>query len=475
MSTNRLLIESVSFFSSHIARLDSFGYVGRKSFGALRIAISILILGFFIGALSGPGRDDVTSSKQTAMSSDKMGTRSPNKPKQTNESAPTPTSTNVTELNNADNKKRILSVKNGDTLMSIMLAAGIGRYEAHEAINALRVVYDPRGLRVGQRIELSFSSDDKLEEMSLDASAMRRVAVRRHSSNIFNAIEIKRDLTRKVSYAMGTINSNLYKAAIGQEVPMSVLAELVRIYSWDVDFQREIQKGDSFEVAYERFVDLNGEIVQYGKVIFARMTLSGAIKPLYEFELRPGRTDYFDDKGGSAKRPLLRTPIDGARLSSGFGKRRHPILGYTKIHRGVDFSAPTGTPIYAAGDGVITFRGRKGAYGKYIRIKHAAGYSTAYAHLSRYKKGVTQGRRVKQGEVIGYVGSTGRSTGPHLHYEILVGGRQTNPLTIKMPSGITLKGPDLARFQIKTANISALVSELKLKSSGGKQPETTER
>ena len=200
------------------------------------------------------------------------------------------------------------------------------------------------------------------------------------------------------------------------------------------------------------------------------MTLSGSVKPLYEFELRPGRSDYFDDRGRSAKRPLLRTPIDGARLSSGFGKRRHPILGYTKVHRGVDFAAPTGTPIYAAGDGIITFRGRKGAYGKYIRIRHAAGYSTAYAHMSRYKKGVTQGRRVKQGEVIGYVGSTGRSTGPHLHYEILVRGRQTNPLTIKMPSGITLKGQDLARFQIKIANISALVSELHLTPGGQKQP-----
>ncbi len=465
----------MSFLSSHIARLDSFGYVGRESFGALRIAISILILGFFIGALTGPDQDDVLASKQPAMSSDKMGNGSPNKPKQTAEFAPTPTSTNVTELNNADNKKHSLSVKNGDTLMSIMLAAGIGRYEAHEAINALRVVYDPRALRVGQLIELSFSSDDKLEEMSLNPSAMRRVAVRRHNTDIFKAIEIKRNLTRKVSYAMGIINSSLYKAAIVQEVPMSVLAELVRIYSWDVDFQREIQKGDSFEVAYERFVDLNDEIVQYGKVIFARMTLSGAIKPLYEFELRPGRTDYFDDKGRSAKRPLLRTPIDGARLSSRFGKRRHPILGYTKVHRGVDFAAPTGTPIYAAGDGIINFRGRKGAYGKYISIRHAAGYSTAYAHLSRFKKGVTQGRRVKQGEVIGYVGSTGRSTGPHLHYEILVGGRQTNPLTIKMPSGTTLKGPDLARFQIKTANISALVSELQLKSIGRKKTETTER
>ena len=311
--------------------------------------------------------------------------------------------------------------------------------------------------------------------MMFAPSAIRQVVVRRDIDGAFKGFESKRNLARKISYARGTINSSLYKAAIAQNVPLSVLAELIRIYSWDVDFQREVQKGDSFEVAYENFVDLDGEIVQHGKVLFASMILSGAVKPLYEFELRPGRTNYFDDQGRSAKRPLLRTPIDGARLSSRFGKRRHPILGYTKVHRGVDFAAPTGTPIYAAGDGVITFRGRKGAYGKYIRIRHAAGYSTAYAHLSRFKKGATQGRRVKQGEVIGYVGSTGRSTGPHLHYEILVGGRQTNPLTIKMPSGTTLKGRDLARFQTKTATISALVSELQLAASDQKQSKTTKR
>ena len=465
----------MSFFSSQIARLESFGYVGRENFGALKIAVCILILGLFIGALGSPDPDDVLSEKQKTESSIKMGSGLPSTPKQTIEFIPTSTPKNVTGLNNTEDKQRSLVVRNGDTLMSIMLAEGIDRHEAYEAISALRGIYDPRDLRVGQRVELSFSSDTTFTEMSLEPSTVRRVTVRRHNPDAFKAFETKRDLARKISFAKGIINSSLYKAAVSQEVPLSVLAELIRIYSWDVDFQREIQKGDSFEVAYERFVDLNGEIVQHGKVIFARMTLSGSVKPLYEFELRPGRSDYFDDGGRSAKRPLLRTPIDGARLSSGFGKRRHPILGYTKVHRGVDFAAPTGTPIYAAGDGIITFRGRKGAYGKYIRIRHAAGYSTAYAHMSRYKKGVTQGRRVKQGEVIGYVGSTGRSTGPHLHYEILVRGQQTNPLTIKMPSGITLKGEDLARFQIKIANISALVSEFHLTPGGQKQPKTIER
>ena len=212
-----------------------------------------------------------------------------------------------------------------------------------------------------------------------------------------------------------------------------------------------------------RVHDDDGHVVRHGQVIYARMILSGAAKPLYRFELRPGKTDYFDDTGRSAKRPLLRTPIDGARLSSRFGKRRHPILGYTKMHRGVDFAAPTGTPIYAAGDGVIAFRGRKSGYGKYIRIRHAGGFNSAYAHMSRFRKGVTQGSRVKQGQVIGYVGSTGRSTGPHLHYEILARGRQVNPLTIKMPSGIKLGRKDFARFEVKRANIATLVANLQKK------------
>lgn len=356
-------------------------------------------------------------------------------------------------------KKRDLKVRSGDTLMSIMLSAGIGRDDAHDAVSALRAVYDPKALRVGQRISLTLS-DDGLQEMRLDPSVIRQIAVRRDNATSFRAFEVKRTLTRRIKFAEGVITSSLYKAAVKKKVPLSVLAELMRVYSWDVDFQREIQSGDRFEVAYERFVDDEGVVVRHGEVLYARMNLSGAEKPLYRFESRPGIVDYFDNKGRSAKRPLLRTPIDGARLSSRFGKRRHPVLGYTKMHRGVDFAAATGTPIYAAGDGVISYRGRKGGYGKYIRIRHAGGFNTAYAHMSRFNRKVTLGTRVRQGQVIGYVGTTGRSTGPHLHYEILAGGRQVNPLTVKMPSGIKLGKKSFAKFVAKRANIDALVADL---------------
>jgi len=457
----------VSFFSLQRTRPESFSYIGRKGFGPVKIAMAILVIGLFIGAIGEPDGNSVSALTSPNLPVDKIES----KPQSTAEKPLDLTlATAIVETadldhtlhkeNIPDEKKRVLTVRNGDTLMSIMLSTGIVRDEAYYAISALRTLYDPKDLRVGQRIHITLSSDDKLRGMMLGPSVFRQIFVRRNKAGSFRAFETERKLTRKITFARGTISSSLYKSAVREEVPPSVLAELVRIYSWDVDFQREIQKGDGFEVAYEKLIDGLGDEVQHGEVIFARMVLSGVSKPLYRFEVRPGKIEYFDRAGRSAKRPLLRTPIDGARLSSRYGKRRHPVLGYTKMHRGVDFAAPPGTPIYAAGDGIVSFRGRKGAFGKYIRIRHAGGFSSAYAHMSRYKKGVALGTRVKQGEIIGFVGSTGRSTGPHLHYEILTGGRQVNPLTIKMPSGVKLDQKDLIRFQVKRAKIANLITEL---------------
>ena len=446
-----------------IVRPKSYSYIGREGHGALHIALSVLVLGLSIGIIAGPsgspqaGLNTPTGATLAAIEETHIQTapilEAP--PEQILASIPPQAAPEP----NPD-KKQNLKVRRGDTLMSIMLSAGVGRDEANNAVSALRAVYNPKDLRIGQRIHLTMSKDDGLKEMRLDPSVIRQIAVRRDNATSFRAFETQRTLTRRVDFARGVIKSSLYKAAVKRDVPLSVLGELIRIYSWDVDFQREIQSGDRFEVAYERFVDDEGTVVRHGEVIYARLNLSGDQKALYRFESRPGKIDYFDEKGRSAKRPLLRTPIDGARLSSRFGKRRHPVLGYTKMHRGVDFAAATGTPIYAAGDGVISYRGRKGGYGKYVRIRHAGGYNTAYAHMSRFRKGVTLGSRVRQGQVIGYVGTTGRSTGPHLHYEILAGGRQVNPLTVKMPSGIKLGKKTFAKFQAKRANIDALVAGL---------------
>tara|TARA_R110000868_G_scaffold55460_5_gene172525 strand:- start:28299 stop:29693 length:1395 start_codon:yes stop_codon:yes gene_type:complete len=455
----------VSLHVPRFTRSESFSYVGREGHGSLHIALSVLVLGLSIGIIAGPSGSpqagiNTPASAVLAAAEDSHVRTAPmlEQPpalilaSAVPEPAPEPAVSRE--------KKRNLKVRSGDTLMSIMLSAGVGRNDANDAVSALRAVYDPKDLRVGQRIHLTMSQDDGLKEIRLDPSVLRQIAIRRDDATSFRAFETQRTLTRRVQFAQGVIKSSLYKAAVRQDVPLSVLAEIIRIYSWDVDFQREIQSGDRFEVAYERFVDDEGDVVRHGEVIFARLNLSGDLNALYRFESRPGSVDYFDEKGRSAKRPLLRTPIDGARLSSRFGKRRHPVLGYTRMHRGVDFAAATGTPIYAAGDGVVSYRGRKGGYGNYIRLRHSAGYNTAYAHMSRFKKGIALGSRVRQGQVIGFVGTTGRSTGPHLHYEILSNGRQVNPLTVKMPSGTRLGKKELAKFQSKRANIDALVAGL---------------
>ena len=231
------------------------------------------------------------------------------------------------------------------------------------------------------------------------------------------------------------------------------MIDLIRAYSYEVDFQRDIRKGDRFEVMFERLYDSDRGLVYTGNLLYAALTLGRTTLEIYRHQPAGGEADYFNGRGESVRKDLLRTPIDGARISSRYGERKHPILGYTKMHRGVDFAAPKGTPIYAAGDGVIVALGRNGAYGKYVRIRHNSQYTTAYGHLSRYAKGMESGRRVKQGQVIGYVGSTGRSTGPHLHYEVSYQGSRINPMSLKLPAGYKLEGEELTAFQEARAQI----------------------
>ena len=354
-----------------------------------------------------------------------------------------------------------LRVAPGDTLAGLLVGAGIPRDEAHGAVAALRKLFDPRRIRPGQEITLHFrpapdgAEGDRFLGLTLDVDYRRRIAVSRTAADGFRAAEEERALSRTLVRAAGTITANLFDDATAESVPTAVLVAVIRAYSWDVDFQRAIRRGDRFEVLFERFHDETGALVHAGGFVFADLALSGQRHPIYRHATEDGLTDYFDPRGHSARKALLLTPIDGARLSSRYGKRRHPILGYTKMHRGLDFAAPSGTPIYAGGDGSIEVAGRNGAYGRYVRIRHNATYSTAYGHMRRFARGMRRGARVKQGQVIGYVGTTGRSTGPHLHYEILRGGRQVNPLKVKMPSGRKLKGAELARFQETRAEIES--------------------
>lgn len=251
---------------------------------------------------------------------------------------------------------------------------------------------------------------------------------------------------------------SLYGSAAKMGIPQSVVAQAIKIYSQNIDFQRDIRQGDKLEVMYDSYETEDGYVAKTGDVIYAKLTLNGREIPLYRYKDSSGRLDYYSPEGRSIRRTLMKTPIDGARMSSGYGMRRHPVLGYTKMHKGVDFAAPIGTPIFASGDGVIEKAGRFSSYGNYIRIRHNGQLSTAYAHLSRIK--VSPGARVRQGDVIGLVGNTGRSTGPHLHYEILVNGRHVNPNSVNLPVGENLQGKELKRFKQEVRGVEQQFAEL---------------
>jgi murein DD-endopeptidase MepM/ murein hydrolase activator NlpD len=348
---------------------------------------------------------------------------------------------------------RDVVVGRGDTLMALMVKNGVAAREAHDAIKTMSDVFKPRYLKPGQEIVLTLQptggadAADSLVSMKLIESVEREYVVRRDGDG-FRAEAIDHPLKLEIAAAEGRIDVSLFMAGEEAGVPLGVLADLIQIYSFDVDFQRDLRKGDGFSVMYERFVDGNGTTVRTGNILRASMTLSGRERALYRFETANGTVDFFDDKGKSARRSLMRTPINGARLSSGFGNRRHPILGFTKMHTGTDFAAPRGTPIYAAGSGTVEHAGRKGGYGLYVRIRHNGTYKTAYGHMSGIARGVRRGTRVQQGQVIGYVGSTGRSTGPHLHYEVIRNGRFINSRRMHLPSGKQLKGEELEAFTV---------------------------
>jgi len=351
-----------------------------------------------------------------------------------------------------------IEIGKGDTLAELLVGAGVQRTDAHYAIKALSEYYNPRRIRRGQDVTLTFESaplsvDARTQTMAdtfigfaIEPDYKTEVRVARTADGDFRAEQHAKQLEHIPVRAEGKIENSLYVAGRDVGVPAVIIARMIRLLSWDVDFQRDIRTGDGFEVMYERVVDKAGKPVYNGAVTYAALTLSGKRINIYRHELKDGSVDYFDEDGKASRKALMRTPIDGARLSSTFGKRKHPILGYTRMHKGVDFAAPTGTPIYAAGNGTVAFAGRKGGYGNYVRLRHNGTFETAYAHMKGFARGVRTGKRVEQGQIIGYVGTTGRSTGPHLHYEVLTGGKQVNPLRVKMPSGRTLEGKELARF-----------------------------
>ncbi len=360
---------------------------------------------------------------------------------------------------------RAVVARNGDNLMGLLTRAGADRSDAATAIASLKEVYDPRrDLRIGHKLLITFDPDTadldgplKLAKIELPLAFDRDVAVERKIDGGFKAQEIEKKLERRLVQASGTIDSSLFQDGRDADIPAQVLVELIQLYSFDVDFQREVRRGDGFEILFERYFDEQGNAVYDGDIAYAMLTLGDSPLPLYQYETSAGNSDYFNDKGQSVRKALLRTPINGARLSSAYGMRKHPILGYTKMHTGTDFAAPRGTPIFAAGNGVITQIGPNGGFGNYIRIRHTNGsYQTAYAHTKGFARGLKKGSRVKQGQVIAYVGTSGNSTGNHLHYEVFRDGKRTNPQGLTLPSGEILAGAELARFTAEREQMDAL-------------------
>ena len=268
-------------------------------------------------------------------------------------------------------------------------------------------------------------------------------------------------LYKKEVVVKNMITNNLYQSAIDLKIEPNIIVEFARIFGFEVDFQRDIRKGDWFEIFYEKFEDDNGKIRDTGKIIYASMYVNGAEINLYNFKFKNEGEEYYDIKGKSITKSLMKTPINGARLSSSFGMRKHPILGYNKMHRGTDFAAPSGTPIMASGSGTITRARWCGGGGNCVKIKHNSTYETIYAHMKAFAKGIKEGKKVKQGQIIGFVGSTGMSTGPHLHYEVLVNGKKVNSQKLKLPSGKILKGEARKEFELKRIKIDLKLSELR--------------
>ena len=297
--------------------------------------------------------------------------------------------------------------------------------------------------------------------ISLDYPINNTTSVQiRKSQNNFIVRENILRLYKKEVVVKNLIKNNLYSSAIDVDIEPNIIVEFARIFGFEVDFQRDIRQGDWFEIFYEKFEDDDNKVRDTGKIIYASMFVNGKELNLYNFRYKD-QEEYYDIKGKSITKSLMKTPINGARLSSSYGMRKHPILGYNKMHRGTDFAAPTGTPIMASGSGTVTRARWCGGGGNCVKIKHNSTYETVYAHMKSFAKGIKEGRRVKQGQIIGYVGSTGLSTGPHLHYEVIVNGKKVNSQRLKLPSGKILKGEERKQFELDRIKIDLKLSELR--------------
>lgn len=395
---------------------------------------------------------------------------------------------------------RTITMDSGDTLIGALTDAGVTMADANSSILALKKIYNVRSLRAGQSFDLTFaeldptqtdpvtnvkitytppsqaadsddsSTDDgqaaatpagRLLSISFSPTVDHDITVARGADGGFTAQDTQKELAAKFHHAGATIDSSLYLAAMQAGIPADVVVQMIRMFSYEVDFQRDIHPGDSFEVLYNYYYTPDGQPVKSGNISYAAMKLAGRTLTLYRYQPTDDDTaEYFNAKGQSAKSMLMKTPVDGARISSSFGMRYHPVLGYSRMHKGVDFAVPVGTPVMAAGSGTVKFEGKARGYGNFLILKHGNGYSTAYGHLSRFARGLHDGSRVHQGQIVAYSGNTGLTTGPHLHYEIRVNGKQVNPLRVKIATGRMLKGKDLKQFMAARKTIDTRLASM---------------
>ena len=353
--------------------------------------------------------------------------------------------------------------KSGDTYQSIINKLKIGKKEKKKITETILNEKSLKILKINQKFTFKFDhlSESKIEQFVIETDKKNEIVFsKKLYTNEFDTKKIKKNFKKNLVYKETIITDSLYNSALNLGIKPNIIIEFARLYGFQVDFQRDVWKNDSFQIIYEEFVSDNNKLVDTGEIVFANLNLQNSDLQLYKYEYEKNKVDYFDENGKSIKKTLMKTPINGARLSSSYGKRKHPILGYTKMHLGTDFAAPKGTPIMASGDGKVLKAGWCGGGGNCVKIKHNSTYQTVYAHMSKFGGGIKKGVRVKQGQIIGYVGSTGLSTGPHLHYEVIENGKKINSQKLKLPSGKVLKGEQRRNFELDKIKIDVLRSNL---------------
>tara|TARA_B100000029_G_scaffold92224_1_gene82155 strand:- start:702 stop:2030 length:1329 start_codon:yes stop_codon:yes gene_type:complete len=359
---------------------------------------------------------------------------------------------NTLDENINEQFETLIIVKKNDTFSKILDTFVRDTKLKNKVIESLIKKYDLKTLKIGQKIFFYQNNNNTLEKIVIPINFMTDLQIIVNDNQV-DISEIDIEILKEIVANKFFIQTSLYEDGIKAKLPLAVLTDAIKLLSFDVDFQRDIQKNNIFEISYEILSNKNRNDLAYGKIQYVKLSLQKNNLEYFFFKTKDGFLNYFNRDGKNAQKSLMKTPIDGARLSSSFGMRKHPISGYNKLHKGLDFAAPKGTPIFAAGNGVVEYVGRNGGYGKYIRIRHNGSYKTAYAHLNSYKKGLYKGLRVNQGDVIGYVGSTGVSTGPHLHYEVIYQGKQINPKKMNLPSRKILDGEELKNFKVEVNRI----------------------